>query len=305
MNTNWPRLSYEAAKETYATLHLFTQIVGKIRLGKLPWINHSWHVTLLVTPFGLTTSDITANDQHFQIDLNFTEHQLIILTSTGQSRRFSLAGISVADFYHKIMEALGELNIDVKINLVPNEIADAVPFNQDYSHATYNPEQVKALHLALLRAQQVLLKFRAGFRGKCSPVHFFWGSFDLAVSRFSGREAPEHPGGVPNLPDWVAQEAYSHEVYSCGFWPGNEMVPYAAFYAYIYPEPKGFKEAKANPEAAFYHPDLGEFILPYETVQQAADPEKTLLEFLQSTYAAAADLAQWDRTALETEYRSS
>ena len=299
METEWPELSYASAKSTYETLHLWTQIIGKIKLTKLPWINHSWHVTLLVTPTGFTTSDLRHEDQHFQIDFDLINHQLNIITNTGQSRAFALAGLSVASFYEKVVSALQELNIKININLLPNEVEKAIPFNKDTAHASYQPEHVTALHKALLSAQDVLTQFRAGFNGKCSPVHFYWGSFDLAVSRFSGREAPLHPGGIPNLPDRVVQEAYSHEVCSCGFWPGNEAVPFAAFYSYIYPEPAGYKNAKVKPDAAYYDKSLGEFILPYQEVQQAANPTSTLLDFLQSTYEAAADLAHWDRKSFE------
>ncbi|PRY16545.1 hypothetical protein CLV24_101392 [Pontibacter ummariensis] len=299
MKTSWPTLSYAEAKETYKTLHLWTQIIGKIKLAKQPWINHSWHITLFVTPTGLTTADIPDDEQHFQADFNFIRHQLEIKTSEGQVRSFRLEGLSVADFYAKVMGSLRELKIEANINLIPNEMEEVIPFDQDHIHATYTPEHAAALHQALLQAQDVLSQFRAEFKGKCSPVHFFWGSFDLAVSRFSGREAPQHPGGVPHLPDWVAQEAYSHEVCSCGFWPGNEAVPFAAFYSYIYPAPEGFERASVQPDKAYYHQELGEFILPYEAVQQAQDPSSTLLAFLRSTYEAAAELGQWDRKSLE------
>lgn len=299
MKTGWPILSYAAARATYETIHLWTQIAGKIKLSYMPWINHSWHVTLTVTPTGFTTSDIAADNKHFQIDFDFIEHQLLIKTSAGQSRSFHLEKMSVADCYHKMTRTLSEFGIPVNINPIPNELEKPIPLDKDQVHATYNPDHATALHQALLCSQDVLTQFRAAFKGKCSPVHFFWGGFDLAVSRFSGSSAPKHPGGVPNLPDWVAQEAYSHEVSSCGFWPGNEAVPFAAFYSYIYPEADGFKNATVKPAQAYYHAPLGEFILPYDVVQQASDPTATLLEFLHSTYNAAADLAQWDRASLE------
>lgn len=299
MKTKWPELSYGDTKETYETLHLWTQIIGKIKLAKLPWINHSWHVTLFVTPSGLTTSDMPDKNKHFQIDFDFIEDKLNITTSKGEARQLELRGISVADFYKKILDMLDQLEIEVKINAVPNEIEKTIPFNEDHRHATYNPEQAATLHKALLNIQEVFTQFRSEFKGKCSPVHFFWGGFDLAVTRFSGRKAPKHPGGIPNLPDWVAQEAYSHEVSSCGFWLGNEAVPFAAFYSYVYPEPEGFKNAKMNLQDAYYHEELKEFILPYETVRQSENPEKFLLDFLHDTYSAAADLAGWDRKALE------
>ncbi|QCR22530.1 DUF5996 family protein [Pontibacter sp. SGAir0037] len=301
MKSSWPVLSYAEAKPTYETIHLWTQVVGKIKLSKMPWLNHSWHVTLQVTPTGLSTSGITDGNNHFQIDFDFVDHKLKIRNHLGQHRQFQLQGISVADFYKKVLQGLEELQIKAEINKTPCELIDSIPFDQDYTHNTYHAEHAAALHRALLEMQNVFQKFRAGFKGKCSPVHFFWGAADLAVTRFSGRRAPKHPGGVPNLPDWVAQEAYSHEVSSCGFWPGSEPVNYPAFYSYAYPEPAGFKEAPVEPEAAFYHPELGEFILPYDAVRQAEDPEKALLQFLHSTYSAAADLAEWDREALELD----
>jgi Family of unknown function (DUF5996) len=299
MKKAWPILSYKDARETYETWQLWTQIIGKIKLVKLPWTNHSWHVTFQVTPTGLTTLTLPDEQHPFQIDFDLIHHQLLITTQSGESRQFGLVGLSVADFYKKVLQALGELGIEATINPVPNELAVAIPFDQDTSHKTYIPEQAAAFHQALLLAHQILTRFRAGFLGKCSPVHFFWGGFDLAVSRFSGRKAPTHPGGIPHLPDWVAQEAYSHEVSSCGFWPGNEYLPEAAFYAYIYPEPAGFKDAPVKPAEAYYHQELGEFILPYEKVRQAPDPDKAVMDFLQSTYQAAADLAGWDRDNLE------
>lgn len=299
MNKEWPELSYGEAKDTYETLHLWTQVIGKIKLRKLPWINHSWHVTLSVTPTGLTTSGLMHEDKHFQIDFDLVQHKLKVITDSRLTRMFDLQGLSVAQFYENVLRALNELNIIVEINVLPNEIQNAIPFNEDKIHNTYHPKHATALHKALLNSQNVFTQFRSEFRGKCSPVHFFWGGFDLAVSRFSGREAPLHPGGVPNLPDRVAREAYSHEVSSCGFWPGNETVPFAAFYSYIYPEPAEFSHAVIIPEGAYYNQDLGEFILPYKVVQQAANPGLKLLEFLRSTYDAAADLAQWDRGSLE------
>jgi hypothetical protein len=299
MKTSWPELNYHASKNTLETLHLWSQIVGKIKLEMQPWVNHSWHVTLSVTPTGLTTGDLSDQKQHFQVDLDLVRHRLSIKTSAGQNRSFELGNMSVAEFYSKVMQALAEVGVNVTIYKVPCELENPVPFDEDQTHKTYNPEQATALHQAFLHAQKVLRQFRSEFRGKCSPVHFFWGSFDLAVSRFSGRTAPKHPGGVPGLPDWVAQEAYSHEVSSCGFWPGNEALPEAAFYSYIYPEPTGYRTASVKPEQAYFHETLGEFILPYEAVRNAKDPDAMLLDFLHSTYEAAANLAQWDREALE------
>jgi hypothetical protein len=298
--TSWPKLSFEKGKDTYQTLHLWTQIVGKIKLAKLPWVNHSWHVTLSVTTTGFTTSTIMDASNHFQIDFNFIDHKLIITTQNSQLRQFDLKGLSVADFYTTVLTSLFDLGIEVKINPVPSEIANGIPFHEDTMHASYDEEQITSLHHAFLHAQVALMEFRSRFKGKCSPIHLFWGGFDLAVSRFSGRRAPLHPGGVPHLPDWVAQEAYSHEVSSAGFWLGNDAVPFAAFYSYIYPEPEDFKNAVVQPQEAYYHKELREFILPYEAVQQSADPEKKVLEFLTSTYKAAADLAKWERESLET-----
>jgi hypothetical protein len=278
---------------------LWTQIIGKIKLAKQPWTNHAWHVTFQVTPTGLTTGSLPDEQQPFQIDFDLIRHRLLISTQNGHSRQFGLTGISVADFYHQVLACLTELGIEAVIHPVPNELEVAIPFGQDTVHHTYIPEQAAAFHEALLLAQELLTQFRAGFQGKCSPVHFFWGAFDLAVSRFSGRKAPPHPGGVPHLPDWIAQEAYSHEVSSCGFWPGNALLPEAAFYAYCYPEPEGYKDAAIAPAAAYYHPVLREFILPYEQVRQAPDPGQAVLTFLHTCYDAAADLAGWDRENLE------
>lgn len=296
---NWPALSYEKGNATYETMQLWTQIMGKIKLAKLPWINHSWHVTLMVTPEGLTTGDIPDGNTHFRIDLDLLQHQLRISTNGGKERAFALHNTSVAAFYTKVLSNLEELNIKVHVRTMPNELVDPIPFDRDTQHATYDADQASALHSALLNATELFTQFRSDFIGKCSPVHFFWGGFDLAVSRFSGRTAPLHPGGIPNLPDRVAQEAYSHEVSSCGFWPGNEMLPEAAFYSYIYPEPEGFMHAAVKPKEAYYHETLREFILPYAAVRKAADPSAAVLAFLNSTYDAAADLAKWDRNALE------
>lgn len=300
---HWPELSYEDAKETYETIHLWTQIVGKIKLTNLPWINHSWHVTLFVTPLGLTTGNIPGENKYFQINFDFLHHHLQVITSKKEEQTFDLRSLSVASCYTSILTSLKEFGIDCKINPVPNEMEAPTPFHLDRRHATYDPKHASDLREALLMANEVLTQFRAAFTGKCSPVHFFWGSFDLAVSRFSGKKAPLHPGGIPNLPDWVAQEAYSHEVSSCGFWPGNSAVPFAAFYNYIYPEPEGFKDSAIKPESAYYDKTLREFILPYQDVRQATNPSKTLLDFLHSTYEAAANLSRWDRNNLETKKR--
>jgi hypothetical protein len=292
-------LSYEKGKDTFDTLHMWTQIVGKIKLSTLPWVNHSWHITLHITPHGLTTENMPYNNESFKIDFDFITHQLKINTSKGGLRQFDLHGISVADFYKKIFSCLAELKIDVKIKPVPVELENPVPFEKDTVHATYDDEQVEAFHKALLLIQNVFNKFRSGFKGKASPIHFFWGGFDLALSFFSGRRAPKHPGGVSGMPDWVAEESYCREVSSCGFWTGNDVFPEAAFYCYLYPEPEGYKTAKPEPREASYNSTLGEFILPYEAIQKSENPEKDLLGFLKSTYQAGANLAKWDREILE------
>lgn len=295
----WPELPLEAWSESFATLHLWIQIVGKIRVAMCPWVNHSWHVTLHVTADGLATAPIPHGERAFQIEFNFREHRLTIRLSDGGSGGFRLAPQSVAAFYKRLMRELENLGIPVRIYARPNEIPDAIPFDKDEIHAAYDAEYVNRFWRILVQADRVFTAFRARFIGKCSPVHFFWGAADLAVTRFSGREAPPHPGGIPNLPDWITQEAYSHEVSSCGFWPGGGPVPYPAFYSYAYPEPAGFARARVRPGAAFYSRDLREFILPYEAVRRSDSPDDTLLEFVQTTYEAAADLAQWNRAALE------
>jgi hypothetical protein len=295
----WPELPTAGWRETCETLQLFTQIVGKVRLARSPWLNHSWHVALYVTARGLTTSLIPDGTRSFQIDFDFIDHLLRISTSDGATRQFALAGKSVAGFYATIMADLAELGIQVAIDEMPNELSEPIRFSQDTRHASYDPDAVQRFFQILVNADRVFKQFRTGFLGKASPVHFFWGSFDLAVTRFSGRRAPRHPGGVPHLPDDVACEAYSHEVSSAGFWPGGGAIDYPAFYCYAYPEPAGFRTTKVRPAAAFFSEALGEFILPYDAVRTAAAPDQALLDFLQSTYEAAADAAKWDRDALE------
>jgi hypothetical protein len=295
----WPELPTAAWRETYATLHLWTQIVGKIRLARAPWLNHSWHVTLYVTARGLTTSPIPDGVRTFQIDFDFIDHLVRISTSDGAARQFALAGQSVASFYAAIMADLADLGIHIVIDEMPNELPDPIRFSQDHQHACYDPDAVRRFFQILVNADRVFRQFRTGFLGKASPVHFFWGSFDLAVTRFSGRRAPRHPGGVPHLPDDVACEAYSHEESSAGFWPGSGAIDYPAFYSYSYPEPPGFRTTRVRPDAAFFSEALGEFILPYDAVRSDAQPEQALLEFLQSSYEAAANAAKWDRDALE------
>jgi hypothetical protein len=297
----WPELPTATWRDTYATLHLWTQIIGKIRLTKAPWLNHSWHVALYVTPRGLTTSPVPDGTRTFQIDFDFIDHVLRISTSDGAKRQFALPGKSVASFFAATMVTLTELDISVTIDEMPNELPDPVRFSEDNVHASYDPETVKGFLQILVNCDRVFKQFRTGFLGKASPVHFFWGSFDLAVTRFSGRRAPRHPGGVPYLSDDVACEAYSHEVSSAGFWPGSGAIDYPAFYCYAYPEPAGFRATKVRPDAAFFSEALGEFILPYDAVRTADDPDQALLDFLQSTYEAAAISAKWDRDALECD----
>jgi hypothetical protein len=295
----WPQLPYAAFKDTCETLHLWTQMVGKMRLAQTPWLNHSWHVALYLTARGLTTSPIPYGTRSFQIDFDFIDHVLWARTSDGHVRQLMLVPKPVAEFFSELIAVLAELDIKVPITTMPCEIADCVPFDQDFTHAAYDRDYANRFWRVLLSAHDVLARFRTGFIGKVSPVHFFWGSFDLAVTRFSGRKAPPHPGGVPHLPDAVAREAYSHEVSSAGFWPGGGLVTEPAFYSYAYPAPEGFASASVRPAEAFFSKELGEFILPYDAVRTAPDPEGTLMQFLQSTYEAAANLARWDRTALE------
>ena len=295
----WPSLDYESWKDTCTSVHLWTQMVGKIRMARTPWTNHSWHVALYVTARGLGTSPIADGARTFQIDFDFVEHLLSITTSDGSARKMQLQPRSVAAFYQELCSHLAALGLETRIHTLPNEIADAIAFEQDQHHAAYNAPAAHTWWRALAQADQVFKQFRAGFIGKCSPVHFFWGSFDLAVTRFSGRPAPMHPGGVPNCPDWVTREAYSHEVSSCGFWPGSAQLPYPLFYSYAYPEVQGFGGMPVGPPGARYDGAFHEFVLPYEVVQRSATPDAVLLEFLQGSYAAAADLAGWDRKALE------
>ena len=294
----WPELNYADWKDTCATLHMWTQIVGKIRLRLTPWMNHSWHVTLYLTSRGLTTSPIPHGTDTFEIRFDFIDHELRILKSDGASRVLKLQPQSVAKFYGEVMHALNELGLAVKIDLLPNEIADPIQFDKDEKHRSYDPEYANRFWRVLAQADRVFKQFRSGFCGKCSPVHFFWGSFDLAVTRFSGRPAPPHPGGIPHLPDAITREAYSQEVSSLGFWPGNDAMPQTIFYSYAYPEPKGFGEANVKPDAAAYNSQLKEFVLPYDAVRNAKSPDDALLEFAQSTYDAASTLGQWEREAL-------
>ena len=296
----WPDLPYPAWRDTIATLHLWTQIAGKVRLSLTPWLNHSWQVPLYVSTRGLTTSPMPCAGELLELEFDFLHHRLCARSSRGEERSFALEPRTVADFYARVRAVLRELGVEVAINEHPAELPAAIPFADDRIHASYDAAAVQRFWRALTRIDTVLKRFRTGFLGKASPVHFFWGSFDLAVTRFSGRRAPLHPGGVPGLADAVTREAYSHEVSSAGFWPGNEAFPRAAFYCYAYPEPPGFSTA-AGGAGAYYDTDLGEFILPYERVRDAVDPEEALLEFLTRTYVAAADNGRWDRAALECE----
>lgn len=297
-STTWPELKIENWGETCKTLHMWSQIVGKIRTRQLPWQNHSWHCTLYVTPTGLTTLSMPHGDRSFQIDFDFQSHQLLISSSTGDSESLALQPMSVAEFHAQLMKMLEGMGLAVNIHGSPNEVDPSVPFAQNSEDASYDPQAVQDFHRALVNSERVMQQFRAGFRGKCSPVHFFWGSFDLAVTRFSGRTAPEHPGGFPNMPDWITREAYSHEVSSCGFWPGGQGQE-AIYYSYAYPSPDGFADQPVKPAVASWHKDLGEFVLPYAAIQASATPAADLLAFFQSTYEAAAEKAAWDRHGLE------
>jgi hypothetical protein len=295
----WPRLQHADWADTCATLHLWTQVVGKIRLTLAPLVNHWWQTALYVSARGLTTSAMPYGPRYLQIDFDFCDHQLLLRTSDGRMERVALAPRSVADFYAEVMGRLRSLGVDVDIWTMPVEIPDAIPFEADRVHASYDADAAQIFWRQLIEVDRVFNIFRSRFVGKCSPVHFFWGSFDLAVTRFSGRTAPPMTRAAPNLGAWVMQEAYSHEVSSAGFWPGNGGFGKAAFYSYAYPEPAGFAQAKVRPDGARYESALGEFVLPYDDVAQAPSPDDQLLEFLQSTYEAAADRAGWDRRALE------
>ena len=297
----WPELPLNAWADTCATLHMWTQIVGKIRLQGSAPINHGWHTTLYVTSRGLTTSPIPYKGRTFQLDFDFIDHLLVARVTDGRVGNLRLRPQTVAAFYRGVFDMLRALDIEITIHGAPNEVVDAIPFARDEVHRAYDSVHVTRFWRVLVQCDRVFKQFRSGFIGKCSPVHLFWGALDLAVTRFSGRRAPEHPGGIPNLPDRVTREAYSHEVSSCGFWAGSVGGPvdYPAFYAYAYPAPEGFGEAPVRPAGAFYSGTLGEFILPYDAVRNADDPDRLILEFLQSTYEAAANLARWDRPALE------
>ncbi|ODT72638.1 MAG: hypothetical protein ABS69_14495 [Nitrosomonadales bacterium SCN 54-20] len=299
IGTGWPKLPpLKAWEDTCTTVHMWTQIVGKVRLMLSPDINHSWGCTLYVSTRGLTTSPIPYRGLVFAIDFDFIDHMLHISTSEGTKRSFALRPMSVADFYHQMMRVLEELNIEISILTKPSEVDVAIPFEKDDQHASYDIESMTHFWRALVQADRVLKGFRARFVGKASPVHFFWGWFDLAATRFSGRTAPKHPGGVPNVAARITEEAYTQEVWGGGFWPGTGLGE-AAFYAYAYPEPAGFDKYLIQPESAYFHDKLDKFVLPYETVRASADPDQMLLSFFQTTYEAVANLAHWDRDSLE------
>jgi hypothetical protein len=298
MQEAWPSLPFESWRDTAMTLQLWTQVVGKIRLASTPWLNHSWQVPFYVTARGLTTSSMPNGNESVEIEFDFIAHRLMGRSSSGAVAELALQPMTVADFYHCALSLAQKLGMDVSINPIPNELPSPVPFPDDQLHRSYDADAVHRFWRALLQADRLFKHFRTAFLGKASPVHFFWGSFDLAVTRFSGRPAPLHPGGVPGLPDRVTREAYSHEVSSAGFWPGSDLLPRAAFYSYAYPQPEGFGQAKMPP-GAIYETTLGEFLLPYDTVRAASNPDALVMDFLQASYAAAASLGRWDRAALE------
>ncbi|MEM7436464.1 MAG: DUF5996 family protein [Myxococcota bacterium] len=298
----WPELAYADWGATADTLHMWTQIVGKVRLALSPWVNHSWHVTLYVTPTGLTTGAMPAGSRTIEIAFDLVSHRLQLVASDGRAGDIPLRPMTVASFYAELMAQLEALDCGVTIIKTPNEVPNPIRFDEDEVHESYDPAFASRFSAVLNSAHRVMSEFRAGFLGKCSPVHFFWGSFDLAVTRFSGRKAPEHPGGVEGLPDWVTREAYSHEVSSAGFWPGNADAP-PLFYSYAYPTPEEFGARKVRPEAASFSEELGEFVLPYDAVRQASSPDAALMEFLESTYEAASDLAKWERDSLDFSLR--
>lgn len=298
MTREWPRLDYFEWQDTCSALHLYLQVAGKYRLAHTPWINHSWHATFYVTPRGLTSSPIP-DGSGIEIQFDFISHKVLGLNGEGRSASFALEPMTVAGFRDSFVGMIAELGGTPRFDGRPNEVADPVPFAEDHRDRPYDRDAVERFHRALVATDRVFKAFRTSFLGKASPVHLFWGSFDLAVTRFSGQRAPLHGGGVPALPDAVAQEAYDREVSSAGFWPGGGGVDNAAFYAYAYPAPDGFRDAPVRPDAAFWHEGLSEFVLPYEAVQSAPDGDAALLAFLQSTYDAAAELGVWDRDLLE------
>lgn len=293
-STGWPELDFKEMQGTIETLHQWIQIVGKIRLKTMPWQNHSWHSTLYVSPRGYSTHSIPYRGRNFQIEFDFRKHQLLIQCADASELSMALHSRTVADFYNELFEKLKQINIDVKIHGKPNEMEPAVPFRTNTVNKVYDPDAAQALWQAMLRANEVFTNFRSEFIGKVSPVHLFWGAFDLAVSRYSGKTAPLHPGGMPNMPLDIMQEAYSHEVSSAGFWPGSKDFPMPIFYSYVYPTPESFAEQNVLPEKAYFNTEMGEFVLPYSDVQKAASPERELYDFLVTTYNAAAKTAHWE-----------
>lgn len=299
MNVAWPDIPYDPWRETCSALHLYAQIVGKYRLARAPWLNHSWHATLYVDARGLTTSLVPDDPGGVEIAFDLIDHAVVGAATDGRTARFPLKPMSVADFHARFLDLVRSLGGTPEMHGSPNEVANPVPFEQDRNVRPYDAEAVTRFFHALVAVDRVLKRFRTGFIGKVSPVHLFWGSFDLAVTRFSGRPAPLHPGGIPALPDDVTREAYSHQVSSAGFWPGGGPVDLPAFYSYAYPAPNGFADAHVAPEAAYYDRSAGEFLLPYDAVRRSSDPEAALTAFLESTYRAAAELGGWDGEALE------
>jgi hypothetical protein len=302
MTEAWPAIPYARWKETAAALHLYSQILGKYRLARTPWINHSWHATLYPVPRGLTTGPVQDKRGTIQIGFDFLDHLVVGENSLGDRESFPLEVMSVADMWHRTRTLIEKLGGDPSMHGAPNEVPEATPFAEDTEARPYDGEAAKNFHLALLRVAAVFERFRTGYLGKVSPVHLFWGSFDLAVTRFSGRAAPRHPGGFPNLPDSVTREAYSHEVASAGFWPGGNGADEAMIYAYAYPVPEGYGDHAVEPEAAFFHEDLGEYLLPHEALRTSKQPEADLLAFLHTTYEAAAERGGWNRKELECPY---
>ena len=298
---SWPELDFHKIHDTLETLHQWLQIVGKIRLRTMPWQNHSWHVALYVTPTGFSTNGIPYQGRVFQIDFDFIKHRLLIQCSNAGATEMALAPRTVANFYQELFERLSQLEIEVKIHPSPNEMEPAIPFPENTVNKIYDPDAAHSIWRAMLKANEVFTKFRSDYIGKASPVHLFWGAFDLAVTRFSGNPAPLHQGGMPNMPLDVMQEAYSQEVSSAGFWPGSKDFPEPVFYYYAYPAGERFAEQKIRPEQAFYSPELGEFLLKYRDVVASKNPDETLMDFLNSTYQAAAITGNWNRLKLEKE----
>lgn len=304
MQNHWPVLNFDDYKETLAYIHLCSQMVGKIRLIQSPWINHSWHVTLYVSPKGFSTGSIPYEKGIFEIEFDFVRHELLFNSSEGNSASIPLDQGSVSNFYIELFKVIKDLNVDCTIHAKPNEVDPAIPFLEDTKPRNYNPEQMHLLWQAFVQVHKVFSEFRSRFKGKSSPVHLFWGAFDIAVTRFSGKEAPEHPGGMPNIPLPVMQEAYSDEVSSAGFWPGGESFPQPSFYSYCYPTPGEFGKQEVLPKSAFYSQEMGEFFLPYDAVQSSSNPELTLMDFLQTTYEAAAKTGKWDMKAFEFDFKT-